>query len=141
MKCDAHNPLEGPNGLLNPIPDGLLACASSDIQVDVVDMRDGHPDSIPVNAPVLCYGRNNCTTGSIFSKAEWIWVSGIGEPLVVSWAMIVAEESVIDSCCSNLFSIEWGVRSLALTLLSKPAPLRSMEQSQVNSAPIHLETV
>ena len=123
MQGYAHNPPQGLDSLLNAAPYVLLASAASNIQHNVVDFRDRHPDSLSLDAPILSYGRNDSTSWTIFPKAEWIGISGIGEPLIVTKAMIVSQEGVMDSGCDNLFGIEWRVRRFALALFRKPASL------------------
>ena len=135
------NSLKSFDSLLNASPDILLAFGASNIHRDVVNFRDGHPHTLSVDTPILLYGRNNSASWTIFAKTERVGISGIGEPLVVTRPMIVSKESVMDSGRFNLCCIEGGMRSFALTLFSKPAPLRPVKEGQVNSTPIYFEPV
>ena len=135
------NSPEGPDRIPNAIPDILLISAASNIHRDVVDFRDGHPNTLSMDTSILSYSRNNSTSLTVFPKAEWVGISGVSEPIIVARTVIVAQEGVMDSGRFNLCCFERGMRRFALPLFREPTPLRPVKEGQVNPTSIYLEPI
>ena len=76
---------------------------------------------------------------TVFAEGQRVRIAGIGEQPIITRAVIVSKERVVQTGRFDLVGIERSVQRLPATLLGEPASFRSVEQGDVGSAPVNLE--
>ena len=98
----------------------LPRLASGYVERDVVDAGDGNRATFPSDRAIWGDFGNHRGAWTVFAELERVRIAGVCMTFAISWAVVVAKESVVNASTRKLRSVKGGVGLLALLLLSKP---------------------